>query len=146
MELPHIFIDGIDKSNLAIENTEDNIKKFNCNKQIKTSQFDIIEDIPLNSYDVILSNPPYIPLSTIPSLDPCVQYYDPMNALTDYNDGMLFYRRIYMISKNILNDGGLIVLEFGDQKQCEEIIKIFYGFSYELIYDLNQKPRGIVLQ
>ena len=143
--MPHVFIDGVEKSSIAIENTLDNIKKFNCKNQLRVSQYDILKKVPKKKYDVVISNPPYIPIASVQNLDPSVQYYDPMNALTDFNDGMLFYRRIYKILKYILNDGGLVVLEFGDDVQCEKIIKIFSGFNYELIYSTNKKLRAIAL-
>ena len=43
-------------------------------------------------FDLIISNPPYISLKEIPNLEYQVSLYDPLNALTDYSDGLNFYR------------------------------------------------------
>ena len=95
---------------------------------------------------MIVSNPPYIPFSQISSLEPSVQFYDPLNALTDYHNGMYFYQRIFDISKKILNKNGLILLEFGDERQSRDIINIFKNFDHIIVNDKNNQPRVIILQ
>ena len=95
---------------------------------------------------MILSNPPYIPLSEIETLDPSVKNYDPKDALTDYGDGMTFYKRINKLSTNLLNKNGFIALEFGSKNQIHEIINIFSDYRYEIFNDNTDAPRVIVLQ
>ena len=107
--------------------------------------FDILKIDPQKSYDLIVSNPPYINKNDIESLNPSVQHYDPHNALTDGADGLTFYRRIFDLSNHMLNDGGRIVLEFDSNKQGEEITNIFSGFNYTIYNDLSNSPRAIEL-
>ncbi len=98
-----------------------------------------------SSYDIIVSNPPYIQPTDIKTLDHSVRYYDPHLALTDGVDGLSFYHRILDLSKTMLNDGGRIILEFGRQAQAEQIIHIFSEFNYCIHNDLSNKPRVIEL-
>ena len=95
---------------------------------------------------MIVSNPPYIPADDINTLEHSVQIYDPKNALTDYGDGMTFYKRILTLSNQILNKNGLIVLEFGTNLQKKQIINIFSEFKHEIINDITNSPRVITLQ
>tara|TARA_X000001036_G_scaffold330619_1_gene309331 strand:- start:1081 stop:1293 length:213 start_codon:yes stop_codon:yes gene_type:complete len=69
-----------------------------------------------------------------------------MNALTDYSDGMTFYKRIFDISSTILNEGGLIIFEFGTADQRDKIIDIFNGYQYNTFNDLSNNPRVILFQ
>tara|TARA_Y100000588_G_C13676759_1_gene678608 strand:+ start:283 stop:609 length:327 start_codon:yes stop_codon:yes gene_type:complete len=107
---------------------------------------DILNEIPKKRYDVIISNPPYIPMNNISSLDLSVRVYDPLDALTDYGDGMKFYKRFFEISNSILNKNGIIIFEFGDVIQKNRIIDIFHNFKYEIYNDATNQPRVIVLQ
>ena len=146
LEIPNIKIDAIDKSEIALRNVLDNINYYHCEHIINPYQLDILEEVPNHKYDVIVSNPPYIPLDQIASLEHSVQYYDPMNALTDYSDGMTFYRRIFEISSMILNKGGFIIFEFGTVDQRDQIINIFNGYTYDTFNDLSNNPRVILFQ
>jgi len=113
---------------------------------VKVYRLDILQETPQQKYDVILSNPPYIPFEEIHSLEHSVRYYDPLDALTDYSNGMTFYRRIFEISKRVLNKGGIMIFEFGTPDQQDKIINIFDGHSYNIFNDLAGKPRVIMFQ
>ena len=66
------------------------------------------------SFDLIISNPPYIPTAEIATLQPEVRDYDPGTALDGGADGLDFYRRLAREAKSFLKPDGLIMLEFGD--------------------------------
>jgi len=106
---------------------------------------DILNEIPTKTYDVIVSNPPYIALNQISSLEFSVQHYDPQNALTDSNDGLTFYKRIHYIADYILNDHGVIMMEFGLSAQVDQIKDIFKSYKATIYNDLNGDPRVIEL-
>ncbi len=74
-----------------------------------------------------------------------MKQYDPGSALTDYGDGMKFYKRIYEISDRLLNDNGIIILEFGSESQMNEIINYFKSYTYEVYSDLNGDLRILEL-
>ena len=82
---------SIDINNHAVQLAQSNAKKYNCIK-IQFMNIDIFKMNHSNSYDMIISNPPYIPISEIPKLSSEVKLYDPLSALTDYDDGLLFYK------------------------------------------------------
>ncbi len=64
-------------------------------------------------FDVIVSNPPYIPTAVIGTLEPEVREHEPLLALDGSADGLCFYRRIAAEAKRYLNPGGALYLEIG---------------------------------
>lgn len=66
------------------------------------------------SFDLIISNPPYIPSAEIATLEPEVRDYDPRAALDGGADGLDFYRALARQAKSLLKPDGRIMLEFGD--------------------------------
>jgi release factor glutamine methyltransferase len=75
-------------------------------------------------FNLIISNPPYIPSAEIATLQPEVRDFDPRGALDGGADGLDFYRKLAMEAKPFLKPGGKIMLEFGDG-QADAIRKIF---------------------
>ena len=75
-------------------------------------------------FDLIISNPPYIPSAEIAALQPEVRDFDPRGALDGGIDGLDFYRRLAANAKPFLKPGGTIMLEFGDG-QADAIQTIF---------------------
>jgi release factor glutamine methyltransferase len=75
-------------------------------------------------FDLIISNPPYIPSAEIATLQPEVRDFDPHAALDGGADGLDFYRRLAVEAKSLLKPDGKIMLEFGDG-QDGTIRKIF---------------------
>jgi release factor glutamine methyltransferase len=79
---------------------------------------------PVPLYDLIISNPPYIPSAEIETLQPEVRNFDPRGALDGGADGLEFYRMLAAQVKSFLKPNGKIMVEFGDG-QAEAIRKIF---------------------
>ena len=79
---------------------------------------------PIPLFDLIISNPPYIPSAEIETLDPEVRDFDPRDALDGGPDGLDFYRRFAAEARGFLKSGGTIMVEFGDG-QADSIRKIF---------------------
>ena len=77
-----------------------------------------------HQFDLIISNPPYIPSAEIATLQPEVRDFDPHGALDGGADGLDFYRKLAAGAKPFLKPGGKIMLEFGDG-QAEAIQRIF---------------------
>ena len=75
-------------------------------------------------FDLIISNPPYIPSAEIATLQPEVRDFDPRAALDGGTDGLDFYRKLCVESKRFLKPEGKIMLEFGDG-QADSVRKIF---------------------
>ncbi len=104
-------VDLYELSSEAIAVSKENAKALEADVQIY--QKDILkEDLP-KTYDVIVSNPPYIPVSDMQYLMTDVVDYEPEMALTDGGDGLLFYRRLTVLAEKFLSDGGILAVEIG---------------------------------
>jgi release factor glutamine methyltransferase len=79
---------------------------------------------PVLHFDLIISNPPYIPSAEIATLQTEVRDFDPRAALDGGADGLDFYRKLAVEAKPFLKPDGKIMLEFGDG-QAGAIRKIF---------------------
>jgi len=75
-----------------------------------------LADLPRGPYDLVVSNPPYIPTGEIARLMPEVRDHDPREALDGGVDGLDAYRAIARFLPGLLRDGGLLALEFGDDQ------------------------------
>ena len=80
--------------------------------------------VSCHQFDLVISNPPYIPSAEIGTLQPEVRDFDPRGALDGGADGLDFYRRLAAGAKPFLKPDGKIMLEFGDG-QADAIRKIF---------------------
>jgi release factor glutamine methyltransferase len=97
-------------------------------------------------FDLIISNPPYIPTAEIPSLQIEVRHHDPRQALDGGPDGLAFYRRIAAESRPFLKPDGKIMLEFGDG-QSPSIREIFEAQKWiveAVVEDYTQRPRILI--
>lgn len=99
--------------------------------QVRLLRCDILTQTPPGSYDVIVSNPPYIETGVIDGLDGTVKDYEPTAALDGGADGLRFYRRIASAAPGMLKRGGYIAFEIGyDQgRSVTELLKE-NGFSH----------------
>lgn len=87
------------------------------------------EDGELKKYDVIVSNPPYIPSAVVDELEPEVRDYEPRIALDGTADGLRFYRILAEESVHYLKPGGRIYLEIGyDQGESVPALLAAAGF------------------
>lgn len=97
------------------------------NAEINNISVDIVEsDLFSNikgTFDIIVSNPPYIPSQDILTLEKEVAMYDPHISLDGGEDGLEFYRKILSVAPRFLNKKGVIYLEFGIN-QSEKIYKL----------------------
>ena len=95
------------------------------------------------NFDLIVSNPPYIPSAEIATLQPEVRDFDPRPALDGGADGLDFYRRLAAEASPFLKSEGRIMLEFGDG-QADELRRIFEAQAWivEAIRpDYSKRPR-----
>lgn len=99
-------------------------------------------------FDMIVSNPPYIPSADIAVLDTEVKDYDPLLALDGGQSGFESYKRIAQIAPKLLNNGGYILLEAG-YGQAKQIANIFITQGFDLlkiVNDLSDIERCVVLR
>ena len=101
------------------------------------------EEVSQRRYSLLLSNPPYIVRSVIPTLEREVSEYEPKMALDGGEDGLLFYRRIAKEAKAVLLPGARLYLEIG-YDQGKSVKDIFQKEGYEAVEvfpDLAGNPR-----
>jgi release factor glutamine methyltransferase len=98
-------------------------------------------------FDLIISNPPYIPSAEIAALEPEVRDFDPRAALDGGADGLDFYRRFAAEAKPFLKPDGKIMLEFGDG-QAEATRRIFEAEKWiveAVKADYSQRARIMIV-
>ena len=142
-EKPSLNILSLDISKNALELAEVNAELNNC-KNIKFLEMDFLNETPKGEFDILLSNPPYIPVKEIEGIMPEVKNYEPMIALTDNEDGLAFYRRIAKKIKTLIKPKGIILLEVGLGRHPQKVFSLFKeaGFNQlELIKDFNNNER-----
>ena len=105
---------------------------------------DLFENIS-GTYDVIVSNPPYIPTDVIPELMPEVKEFEPVEALDGKEDGLFFYRKIVAESRQYLKENGHLMFEIGyDQGKAVSDMMREAGFKeVRVIKDLSGNDRVV---
>jgi release factor glutamine methyltransferase len=102
---------------------------------------DLLDELPGIPFDVIVSNPPYIPSTDRPILHPQVRDYEPTNALFAGSDGLDIYRRLIPQAFQALTPNGLLAMEIGHGQQLA-IAKLLEGWNnVAFLDDLNHIPR-----
>lgn len=92
---------------------------------VKSDLFENLE----GKFDMIVSNPPYIPTEVIQGLEEEVRNHDPVLALDGKGDGLHFYRRIISEGRDHLRDGGWLLFEIGhDQREAVEALMREAGY------------------
>ena len=106
---------GTDISEVAIETAKNNAKRLEADAKFFCG--DLFDAVPAGErFDILVSNPPYIPSAVIETLMPEVKEHEPMSALDGDEDGLTFYRKIIMEANKFLTEQGQIFFEIG----CEQ--------------------------
>ena len=118
---------GVDLSERALKVAAKNVMKHKVKVElIQSDLFACVE----GCFDILVSNPPYIPSSEVDELMPEVRDFEPRMALDGSDDGLHFYRRISKEAKEHLTPGGLIFYEIGyNQGEAVKNILIEEGFA-----------------
>ena len=136
---PESEVSLFDISPVAIEVSKKNIELLGI-KNARVIEKDILNEELPEKYDLIVSNPPYIPKKDIQTLEKAVKDYEPINALTDGDDGLTFYKRLKELSDKYLNEGGILMCEIGID-QLNDMKSIFGEIEYTC--DLAGIPRVV---
>ena len=151
---PTAKIIALDISPEALDLARQNAGKNNVADRIEFVQGDGFKGLDshrrdacaTSGFDLIISNPPYIPTAEIATLDPEVRDFDPRGALDGGADGLDFYRRLATEARPLLKHGGKLMLEFGDG-QGEAIREIFTGQNWiveAIREDYTQRQRILI--
>jgi release factor glutamine methyltransferase len=146
--MPSVQISSLDVSAKALDIAKQNA--IENNTDINFFQFDFLKDQNYNrlsKYDIIVSNPPYIPLNEKTILDKNVTDYEPHLALfVPDNDRLLFYKKILIFATEHLEEGGRIFLEVHEDF-AKETAEIFINSNYTVIIkkDMQGKERMLIV-
>lgn len=123
---------------VAKENAKQNGVQVNFER---SDLFDAVTGV----FDVIVSNPPYIPSGEVPKLMPEVRSFEPMEALDGREDGLYFYRKIVASCPEHLKPGGRILFEIGyDQGRAVSGLLEEAGFQeIRIVKDLAGNDRVV---
>ncbi len=104
---------GTDLSEEALEAARENAVRLGLEERAAFRQGDLWEPVGDERFDLIVSNPPYVPTDVIPTLEPEVRCGEPYAALDGGEDGLVFYRRIMKEAAGHLKPSGIIIVESG---------------------------------
>ncbi len=105
---------AVDKYDVCIETTQKNCVLNRVDDCVTVIKADILDDISFSeSFDCLVSNPPYIEKDVLSTLPLDVKGFEPMYALDGGSDGLIFYRRIITLAQQLIKPGGVLVLEIG---------------------------------
>lgn len=113
VNLPKAQGKTVDISSKAIEVAKENAVNLQVNDRCEFFVGDLFAPLNDNKFDLIVSNPPYIPQKDIATLEDDVKEYEPVSALTDGGDGLSYYRRLLSEGKAYIKENGFIALEIG---------------------------------
>ncbi|PLX28878.1 MAG: peptide chain release factor N(5)-glutamine methyltransferase, partial [Ignavibacteria bacterium] len=126
-QLADARVTGTDISDDALAIATTNAEAHALGSRIRFLSHDIFDgsiDGVDDAFDVVVSNPPYIPQDEVADLQPEIRNHEPLIAATDGGDGLRFYRRIAERAGELLAAGGLLAVEIG-QGQSTAVTEIF---------------------
>jgi release factor glutamine methyltransferase len=136
---------GIDISSQAIKTAQINSKNLNLLNRSRFKVFDLNNYI-VGKYDLIVSNPPYIPSRDIKNLSKDIINHEPINALDGGTDGLDLIKKVIYKSNHLLKRKGLLALEIG-HSQYQKVSNILKENGYREMskeYDFKRNVRCII--
>jgi release factor glutamine methyltransferase len=141
--LPHAKITALDISTEALTVAAANAREHNVASRIRFLQSDLLSalDQEAETFDTIVSNPPYVPETDRDTLHPQVRDHEPAAALFAGKTGLDIYRRLIPQAYNALKPNGLLALEIGhgQQETIASLLQAWHNVSF--INDLREIPR-----
>ena len=140
-------VHALDVSPQALAVARVNAERHQVHECIIFHEADGREELPSETrFDLIVSNPPYIPTAEIPKLQPEVHKYDPHLALDGGSDGLDFYRALSTHALERLRPAGRMMLEIGDgQAESVSALLLTAGWRVlEVFPDLNNVQRIVI--
>ena len=132
---------GLDVSAKAINVAKKNAKKLRLSNRTRFI-VDSIDNFKLGKYDLIVSNPPYIPFNEISKLDEEITNFEPLCALNGGIDGLDLIRKVIYKSNILLKTNGYLAIEIGNS-QYTEVAKILRDSCYREISKVCDFERNV---
>jgi len=146
-EFPQSTGVGIDASSAALEIANQNAQALEFEKRVKFQAGNWAESLT-EGFDLVISNPPYIPQAQIEGLMPEVRDHEPIMALVGGEDGLQFYREIVTQLSALQDTGSWLIFEVG-QGQAADVATIATasGFTLQKIRkDYGGVDRAVILR
>lgn len=146
-ENPFVHVVAVDVDDDALEVARRNAERLGLEGRVDILHSDLLDGVPeAQHFDLIVSNPPYIPAAQYETLEPNVRDYEPRLALFGGDDGLDVYRRLIPAAGARLRPGGCFVVEVG-MGEAEDVRALFaaagtYGLARERP-DLEGIPRVV---
>lgn len=147
-ELPETRIFATDISYKAIEIARENARIHGVEERIKFIRGNLFEPLKefKKSFDIICSNPPYIPRRDLKSLPKEVAMFEPKRALFSGEDGLNFIRKFVRVAPIYLKERGRVYIEIGEGIE-NQVISLFKHWSIKEVYhDLYRNPRVVMAE
>lgn len=139
---------GLDVSEKALQVAEKNARRYEVFDRLQLKISDVFTNLTDETFDLIVSNPPYIPSRDIETLQSEVRDFEPRTALTDGKDGLSIIEKIVLQSPKFLKNNAFLLMEIGFD-QADEVKKFFSSQiwqSIEILPDLQGIPRTVKAQ
>lgn len=147
LELPNLNVTGIDISSAALKVAKSN--KQSLGAEVELIEGDLLKPLisTKKKVDVVVSNPPYIPIADKATLSTYVREHEPSSALFAGEDGLNYYRRFMEELPAVLKkDRGLVAFEIGagqGQSVATMLEATFPHSTVEISFDINGKDRMV---
>jgi release factor glutamine methyltransferase len=138
---------AVDISKEALELAELNADRLHAADRLSFLQSDMFSQVPAQAFDLICSNPPYIPSDNLEDLEQEVMR-EPKQALDGGRDGLDYYRILIEHAPNYLKAGGYLLVEIG-WDQAGQILALAQrrGFGdCQVVQDYAGKDRVVIMK
>ncbi len=141
VHLPAAEVTAVDLSEEALAVARANAERHQVGKRIRFLRSDLLGAVAVERFDIVVSNPPYVPVEDRALLHPQVREFEPALALFAGVGGLDIYRRLIPAALEVLIPGGLLALEIGfDQRDAiAALLEGWTGISFH--DDLQGIPR-----
>jgi release factor glutamine methyltransferase len=140
-QLPLARVTAIDLSDEALAVARENASAHGVGERMRFLQSDLLEAVTGETFDVVVSNPPYVPESDRASLDRQVRDHEPGIALFAGADGLEIYKRLVPQARAALEPAGLLAIEIGYGQRDAVATLLGAWAAVESLDDLQGIPR-----
>ena len=142
-EMPATKLAAVDLSASALEVCRSNLSLNRLSSRVIVMQADATSSPPLGigTFDLIVSNPPYVQSAEIQTLDGSVKDYEPIWALDGGADGLRFYKSIIKYWKSLLREDGVLLFEVGEG-QADDVADMLMAAGFDSC-SVRKDARGV---
>ncbi|MDX1624916.1 MAG: 50S ribosomal protein L3 N(5)-glutamine methyltransferase [Wenzhouxiangellaceae bacterium] len=118
---PSLRVDAVDVSGEALDLARENVRRLGVADRVRVLESDLFEAVGDARYDLVVSNPPYVPAASMEEL-PDEYRHEPRGALEAGDDGLDIVRRLLREAPEHLTSGGFVLCEVGEARPAAEAL------------------------